>query len=90
MKKRGFGMGKWNCFGGKVEAGESMVGSAVRELEEEAGLTVQEEDLTHVGTMIYFYDTKPQPLKVHVFTVKVFLGSPTESEEMMPQWFRCD
>lgn len=39
MKKRGFGKGKWNGFGGKVEQGETMVESAVRELKEEAGIT---------------------------------------------------
>ena len=28
MKKRGFGVGKWNGFGGKVEPGESIVAAA--------------------------------------------------------------
>ncbi|CAN0403706.1 unnamed protein product, partial [Ectocarpus sp. 8 AP-2014] len=39
MKKRGFGEGKWNGFGGKVESGESVEEAAKRELMEEAGLT---------------------------------------------------
>lgn len=30
MKKRGFGIGKWNGFGGKVEAGETIADSAIR------------------------------------------------------------
>jgi 8-oxo-dGTP diphosphatase/2-hydroxy-dATP diphosphatase len=38
MKKRGFGKGKWNGFGGKVEEGECIEDSAIRELEEECGL----------------------------------------------------
>jgi 8-oxo-dGTP diphosphatase/2-hydroxy-dATP diphosphatase len=38
MKKRGFGMGKWNGFGGKVEPAETVEDAALRELEEEAGL----------------------------------------------------
>lgn len=29
-KKRGFGCGKWNGFGGKVEKGESIIDAAVR------------------------------------------------------------
>ena len=41
MKKRGFGQGKWNGFGGKVNDGESIEEAAVRELEEEAGIRVQ-------------------------------------------------
>lgn len=30
FKKRGFGVGKWNGFGGKVETGESITDAAVR------------------------------------------------------------
>lgn len=30
QKKRGFGLGKWNGFGGKVELGESMIDAAKR------------------------------------------------------------
>src|SRR3989338_6433965 len=40
MKKRGFGMGKWNGFGGKVDAGETVEEAAKRELFEEAGISV--------------------------------------------------
>ncbi len=36
MKKRGFGQGKWNGFGGKVEPGETVEAAALRELEEES------------------------------------------------------
>ena len=38
MKKRGFGAGKYNGFGGKVEAGETIAQAAVRETIEECGL----------------------------------------------------
>ena len=38
MKKRGFGMGKYNGFGGKLEPGETMPECARRELFEESGL----------------------------------------------------
>ena len=37
MKKRGFGVGKWNGFGGKLHANETMVECAARELHEESG-----------------------------------------------------
>lgn len=40
MKKRGFGAGRWNGFGGKVEEGETIEDAAKRELQEESGLTV--------------------------------------------------
>ena len=38
-KKRGFGEGKWNGFGGKLEPGETVEEAAVRELQEESGVT---------------------------------------------------
>lgn len=41
MKKRGFGVGKWNGFGGKVEAGESNEQAAIRELEEESSVVAK-------------------------------------------------
>ena len=38
MKKRGFGEGRWNGFGGKLHEGETCEEAALRELEEESGL----------------------------------------------------
>jgi len=40
MKKRGFGQGRWNGFGGKVEKGESVAEGAARELLEESCLNI--------------------------------------------------
>jgi 8-oxo-dGTP pyrophosphatase MutT (NUDIX family) len=49
MKKRGFGTGKWNGFGGKVEAGESNEGAAIRELEEESSVVAKVcGDIVHI------------------------------------------
>jgi 8-oxo-dGTP pyrophosphatase MutT (NUDIX family) len=39
---------QWSFLGGKVDAGESNKGAAVRELQEEAGVVLSEDDLTHV------------------------------------------
>jgi len=38
MKKRGFGEGRWNGFGGKPNAGESVEEAAIRETQEECGI----------------------------------------------------
>lgn len=40
MKKRGFGAGRWNGFGGKVQEGESIEEAARREMKEEADIEV--------------------------------------------------
>ena len=53
MKKRGFGVGKWNGFGGKLEPGETVVEAAARELEEESGLVVNTTDLGTGGIKKY-------------------------------------
>jgi 8-oxo-dGTP pyrophosphatase MutT (NUDIX family) len=38
MKKRGFGHGKYNGFGGKVELNETIMDAAIRETNEECGI----------------------------------------------------
>ena len=40
MKKRGFGAGRWNGVGGKLEAGEDIEEAAIRECQEEIGCDV--------------------------------------------------
>ncbi|CAL1291669.1 unnamed protein product [Larinioides sclopetarius] len=85
MKKRGFGIGKWNGFGGKIEKGESMLECAKRELLEEAGIVAK--SLEEVGYLEFEFIKDPLIMKVHVFTSSNFQGEPQESEEMRPQWF---
>ena len=43
MKKKSFGAGKWNGFGGKVEEGETVEAAAIREMEEESGILISPE-----------------------------------------------
>lgn len=88
MKKRGFGAGRWNGFGGKVAAGETIENAARRELEEEAGIRV--ENLSKVGIIEYEFKENPEILQVHFFKSDDFLGEIKESEEMRPQWFHVN
>ena len=85
LKKRGFGAGRWNGFGGKVESGETIEDAAKRELLEEAGIIV--ENLEQFGTLEFSWEGKPEILEVHIFKALDFKGEPAESEEMKPQWF---
>ena len=85
MKKRGFGVGKWNGFGGKVLPAETIEDSVRREVQEEAGIRVK--DLTKVGILDFIFTDRTEVLEVHVFKSEEFLGIITESEEMKPQWF---
>ena len=88
MKKRGFGAGRWNGFGGKVEEGETIEQAAVREVEEEVSLTPTA--MGKVGILEFSFESEPVVLEVHIFKVSSFSGEPQESEEMKPKWFSWD
>lgn len=86
MKKRGFGVGRWNGFGGKVGEGETIETAAWRELSEEAGIRALA--LKKLGILEFSFVDKPgEKLIVHVFKTSDYSGEPSESEEMRPQWF---
>jgi len=84
-KKRGFGAKQWNGFGGKVEAGETIITASRRELREEAG--IQAESLIKVAEIEFNFVAEATNLLVHVFLTDKFTGQIRESEEMKPAWF---
>jgi 8-oxo-dGTP diphosphatase len=85
-KKRGFGAGKINGVGGRVEPGERPEEAAVREVFEEVGVRVR--SLEPAGTLeFYSADSEPDWL-IHVFLSRDFEGEPRESEEASPRWYR--
>ncbi|MEI7749467.1 MAG: 8-oxo-dGTP diphosphatase [Candidatus Moraniibacteriota bacterium] len=87
MKKRGFGTGKWNGVGGKLEPGESIEDAARRETEEEIGVKVGE--LRQVAELEFRYSVRSDwDQLVHVFFAEAWEGEPTESEEMRPERYR--
>lgn len=89
MKKRGFGEGRWNGFGGKVNPEESIEEAAKREIKEE--INVQVSELEKIGMLDFEFQERPHEiLEVHFFQAKRYHGTPMESEEMLPQWFHVD
>jgi len=88
MKKRGFGMGKWNGFGGKVQPEETIELAAIREVKEEANIDI--DIMEKVGVINFNWENNPETLEVHLFRAENFRGQPVESEEMMPQWYHVD
>lgn len=88
MKNRGFGSGKYNGFGGKVEPGETIENAAARELNEECGVAVNAGDLKRAARLEFFFPTQPDwDQVVHVFLAKRWQGEPVETREMTPAWF---
>ena len=88
FKKRGFGMSKWNIFGGKIDDSESYAEAAQREVFEECGLNVT--SLEEKAVINFSWDNDGLKFEVHVFEALKFTGQPEESEEMLPQWFALD
>lgn len=90
-KKQGFGQGKYNGFGGKIEANETVEQAAVRELQEETGLRVSESQLWRAGHLTFLFPARPEwNVVAHVFLARSWEGQPVESDEMKPIWFKRD
>jgi len=91
MKKRGFGAGRWNGVGGKLEPGETIEQALVRECQEEIGVTptkyhkIAEHDFTLDSERDGAWH-----MYVHTYLCTGWEGEPVETEEMAPQWFTLD
>jgi mutator protein MutT len=86
MKKRGFGAGRWNGVGGKVEEGETLEQAVLREANEEIGVTAR--NIWKVGEMTFTFPHKPEWNQVvHTYFTTEWDGEPQESDEMKPQWY---
>ncbi len=88
MKKRGFGEGLWNGVGGKLNDNETIEQAAVRECQEEIGVTPRSMD--KVALLTFMDQTSMGEMLVSVFTCRDWEGEPTESEEMKPQWYKTN
>jgi len=90
MKKRGFGAGKWNGYGGKVKEkkGESIKEAMAREMKEEIG--VKPLVYKQQAVLKFLFHNAPQNQnsnqECYVFLIDKWQGEPQESEEMKPQW----
>jgi len=82
-KKTGFGKGKVNGPGGKLEPGESPEHCAIRECHEELGIRVAE--LRYCGQHRFQF-VDGYSLLVWVYSAEDFTGVPTETVEARPLW----
>lgn len=84
-KKTGLGKGKVNAPGGRIEPGETPKEAAVREVQEEIGLTPH--NIYKVGELFFIF-TDGYSLHGTVFFADTYTGTPYETVEADPFW--CD
>jgi len=86
MKKRGFGMNRWNGMGGKVQPGEGIEEAAIRETQEESHALPQ--TLSKVAEIVFLFPHHPDwDQRMHVYCCESWQREVSESEEMKPEWF---
>ena len=86
-KKRGFGKGKINGPGGKLEPGETPEQCAIRETQEE--LCITPTGVEFVGEL-HFQFTDNNSIHGYVYTATGYEGEPTETDEADPIWCEID
>ena len=87
LKKRGLGGGKVNAPGGRIEPGELPCDAAIRETQEEVGLTPH--NPREVGEL-HFQFVDGYSLHCRVFVAHGCDGTAIETDEAVPRWTRVD
>lgn len=91
LKKEGWGVGKWNGIGGKVEEGETLLSGAVREIAEEINVLVKEEHLEKTAELLFRFIEEGgtiREMEGHVYCIREWKGEPSESDEISPMWYK--
>ncbi len=84
-KKRGLGAGKINAPGGRLESGETPLQTAIRETEEEVGVTPL---LLSERGVLHFQFVDGLALHCTVFLAEGCIGHEIETDEAIPMWMR--
>lgn len=86
-KKKGFGKGKYNGVGGKLEEGESIEDALLRETKEEVNITPLDYDKIGIVSFDEDYKGTRTRLIFHLFVCSKWEGELAETDEMKPYWF---
>jgi 8-oxo-dGTP diphosphatase len=90
-KKNGFGAGNIVGLGGHIDPGETARTAAVREVAEEAGVTVAGSELSERAAVTFRFPARPEwDQHVTVFVGESWQGDPKESDEIAPEWHSAE
>lgn len=90
MKKRGFGVGKYNGVGGKIEKNETPEQTMIRETKEEINVIPVKYEKVGLIEFDEYYKGNKENVVFHLYIAYEWEGEPSESEEMNPRWFNID
>jgi 8-oxo-dGTP diphosphatase len=85
-KSKGFGEGKWNGPGGKVEEGESPRECVQREVLEETGMEISDAELWGELEFIFPHQQEDN-FYCYVFVSRKYQGDPEDKGEGELRWF---
>ena len=86
-KQRGIGAGKINGPGGKVDPGEVPLAAAVRETEEEIGVTPLNLQLRGE---LWFHFSSDHTTLCFIYLADDLIGQPCATPEAIPEWYDVD
>ena len=89
-KKKGFGKGKLNGPGGKIEPGETPEQGMIRETREEVGITPKKYKEMGTVEFVEWYKGEEQNVIFYLYVATEYEGKLKESDELKPYWFDLD
>ena len=89
-KKRGFGEGKINGIGGKMQPGETIDETMIRETIEEIGVVPKQYEKVGLITFDELLNGERVFNDMHIYVAGDFDGEIAESDEMCPEWYDLD
>lgn len=91
LKRTGFGTGRVVALGGKIDGHESAADAAVREVAEESGIALMEEDLRDAGRIRWSFPARPGwNMAAFLFTASAGTATAVASDEIEPHWYPVD
>lgn len=89
-KENDLNEGKWIGIGGKLELGETIDECAMREIFEETGIRIKEEQLENIG-VVHFRSDKWDDEEMYLYTVKLYSKPElSDCDEGTLHWIHAD